>query len=550
MRPTTVADMPKIHGGQILARALKNEGVDTVFALTGGHIMGFLDGCVLEGIRIIDVRHEQTAAHAAEAYTRLTGRLGVAAVTAGPGVTDAITGVATADASGTPMLLLGGRHLVRQELMGGLQEMDHPQLFRSITKWAGTGWQTERLAETVATAVRHAYDGRGGPVFLDVPMDLQLDQVEEAGVLFPGESRPNRRSGAASPVVEEIAALLASAERPLVFAGGGYRETTGEGFLHALVTKLGSPTFVNSRARGTLPFDHPRLGSYSRGMLFPQADVVLALGVDWDFRAGYGRTIGDEATVIQVDADATRIGWNRDAHVGVVGDPATVVAQLADHLEGFETNPEWLGVFEQAESMAKAQKTEGHDSADIPVNPQRFASEVGAFFGDEAIIAVDGGDIVSTTARWLQTSEPGHLLDPGPFGSLGTGPGYAIAAKVAFPERRVGLVFGDGAFGFNGFEYDTMVRHNLPVIGVMGNDGVWSNIKTVHRTFFPDRVVAADLGRRPYAPVVEAMGGHGELVTEPDQIGPALRRAEASGLPSLVEVHIAETMRMSSNYAQ
>ncbi|MEX1286763.1 MAG: thiamine pyrophosphate-binding protein, partial [Acidimicrobiia bacterium] len=233
--------MAKIHGGQILARALRHEGVDTVFALTGGHIMGFLDGCVLEGIRIVDVRHEQTAAHAAEAYTRLTGRLGVAAVTAGPGVTDAITGVATADASGTPMLLLGGRHLVRQELMGGLQEMDHPQLFRSITKWAGTGWQTERLAETVATAVRHAHTGRGGPVFLDVPMDLQLDQVEEDSVLFPADSRPNRPTGASPGVVAEIVDVLAAAERPMVFAGGGYRERTGEGWLDALATALGAP---------------------------------------------------------------------------------------------------------------------------------------------------------------------------------------------------------------------------------------------------------------------------------------------------------------------
>lgn len=542
--------MAMIHGGQILARSLANEGVDTVFTLTGGHVMGFLDGCVLEGIRIVDVRHEQTAAHAAEAYTRLTGRLGVAAVTAGPGVTDAITGVATAHASGTPMLLLGGRHLVRQELMGGLQEMDHPQLFRSITAWAGTGWQTERLAETVATAVRHAHAGRGGPVFLDVPMDLQLDQVDESAVLFPEHARPNRASGVAPQVVDEIVDLLAGAERPLVFAGGGYREMPGDGQLAALVDALGAPTFLNSRARGTLAFDHPMLGNYGRSVLFGQADVVLALGVDWDFRAGYGRGIAEDATVIQVDADGSRIGWNRPAHVGVVADPATVVAQLAGQADRLEANPDWSAAFRQVEAAATAQRTEGHDSDETPVHPQRFAAEVAAFFGDDAIVAVDGGDIVSTTARWLRVSQPGHLLDPGPFGSLGTGPGYAIAAKVAFPDRRVGLVFGDGAFGFNGFEYDTMIRHGLDVVGVMGNDGVWSNIKTVHMAFFPERVVASDLGRRPYAPVVAAMGGHGEVVTDPAEVGPALDRAAASGRPSLVEVHIAETRRMSSNYAQ
>lgn len=542
--------MAKIHGGQVLARALKHEGVDTVFALTGGHIVGFLDGCVLEGIRIVDVRHEQTAAHAAEAYTRLTGRLGVAAVTAGPGVTDAITGLATAEASGTPMLLFGGRHLLRQELMGGLQEMDHPQLVRPVTKWAGTGWQTERLAETVATAVRHAYEGRGGPVFLDVPMDLQFDQVEESTVLFPDHSRPNRPTGASPGVIAEIVGVLDAAERPLVFAGGGYRETAGEGWLDALATSLGAPTFVNSRARGTLPYDHPLLGNYGRSMLFPQADVVLALGVDWDFRAGYGRSIAADATVIQVDADGSRIGWNRAAHIGVVADPVTVVAELVNHADRFEPNPDWVATFTQVEQMAAGQKTEGHDSDESPVHPQRFAKEVADFFGDDSLVAVDGGDIVSSTARWLRVSQPGHLLDPGPFGSLGTGPGYAIAAKTAFPDRRVGLVFGDGAFGFSGFEYDTMVRLGLPVIGVMGNDGVWSNIKTVHRAFFPDRLVATDLGRRPYAPVVAAMGGHGEVVTDPAEIRPALDRAEASGLPALVEVHIAETRRMSSNYSQ
>ena len=197
----------------------------------------------------------------------------------------------------------------------------------------------------------------------------------------------------------------------------------------------------------------------------------------------------------------------------------------------------------------RSQKEEGLDSDATPVKPTRFAAEVGEFFGTDSIVAVDGGDIVSTTARWLQVSTAGHVLDAGPFGTLGAGPGYAIAAKVAFPHKKVGIVFGDGAFGFNGFEFDTMIRLGLPVIGVLGNDGVWNNIKTVHMAVFPERVVAADLGRRPYASVVEALGGYGELVTDPAGLRPALDRAEASGLPSLVEVHIEETRRMSSNYA-
>ena len=541
--------MAMMHGGQIMARALKNEGVDVVFALTGGHIMGFLDGCVLEGIKIIDVRHEQSAAHAAEAYTRLTGKLGVAAVTAGLGVTDTVTGVATAFSFGTPMLVIGGRHLVRQEQMGGLQEMEHPRIFDSITKWSGTAWQTERLAESMSLAVRHTFEGRGGPVFIDVPMDIQLNQVEESEVLFPTDSRPNSKPGVDDVTLEMIASALAGARQPMVFGGGALRaEYPAE--LATSVEAMGAPTYLNSRARGTLPHGHPLLGNSSRSVAFTSADVVLALGVDWDFRTGYGRKISPDATVIQIDPDGSKIGWNRPAHIGVVADPAAVVGQLAKMSSRFEPNPNWVTSFDEWESAGRDARGVGADLDDSPVMPARFAKGVADFFGNDSVVAVDGGDIVSTTARWLQTSTPGHLVDPGPFGALGVGPGYAIAAKVAFPDKRVGLVMGDGAFGFNGMDFDTMVRHGLPVIGVTGNDGVWSNIKTVHMAFFPERVVASDLGVQRCDKVVEALGGYGEFVTDPKEIRPALERAAASGLPSLINVHIAETRRMSSTYTQ
>lgn len=541
--------MAMIHGGQIMARQLKSEGVDTVFVLTGGHIMGFLDGCVLEGINIIDVRHEQSAAHAAEAYTRLTGKLGVAAVTAGPGVTDTITGVATANSSCTPMLVIGGRHLVRQEMMGGLQEMEHPRLFDSITKWSGTAWETTRLAESMSLAVRHAFEGRGGPVFIDVPMDVQLNQVNESEVLFPTHSRAMGHPGVDADTLESIVELLAGAKHPMIFGGGALR-SSNPSELATLAEALGSPTYLNSRARGTLPFGHPLLGNSSRTAAFGAADVVLALGVDWDFRTGYGRKIAETATVIQIDPDSSKIGWNRPAHLGVVADPATVVGQLAAVADRFSANAEWAETFTGWEAAGAETRAVGSDSDESPIMPARFAKEVAEFFGPDSIVAVDGGDIISTTARWLQMSTPGQLVDPGPFGTLGVGPGYAIAAKVAFPEKRVGLVMGDGAFGFNGMEFDTMVRLGLPVIGVIGNDGVWSNIKTVHMAFFPDRVVASDLGVQRYDLVVEALGGYGEFVTDPNEIRPALERAAASGLPSLVNVHIAETRRMSSNYTQ
>ncbi|MFQ5523003.1 MAG: thiamine pyrophosphate-binding protein [Acidimicrobiia bacterium] len=543
--------MAKIHGGQIIARALKNEGVDTLFTLTGGHIVPILDGCVQEGIRIVDFRHEQAAAHAAEAYTRLTGKLGVAAVTAGPGVTDTVTAVATAHHSGTPMLVLGGRHLIRQELKGGLQEMDHPRLLESITRWAATAWQVDRLADYIATAARHAFAGRGGPVFLDVPMDVQFDMVEETAVRFPTHCRAAYDFGADSAALDAIVAALDGAERVMIFAGAGPRggETSQ---LAELAEILQAPTFVNSRARGSLRYDHPLLGNYTRSKAMAEAQVVLALGVDWDFRTGYGEKISPEATVIQVDADAAKVGWNRPAPVGIVADPVTVVAQLVERAEEIRRTemPIWTKEIQEAEAAKReAALTEAADDSS-PVMPQRFAREVAEFFGPDAIVAVDGGDIVSTTARWLQVSTPGHVLDPGAFGTLGTGPAYAIAAKVAFPDKVVGIVYGDGAFGFNAMEYDTMVRLGLPIVGVVGNDGVWNNIKTFHRMAYPDRLVATDLGIRPYHEMVKALGGYGEFVDDPAEIRPALERARESGLPALVNVHIAETMRMSSNYSQ
>lgn len=543
--------MAKVHGGTLIARALKAEGVDTIFTLTGGHIVPILDGCVQEGIAVVDVRHEQAAAHAAEAYTRLTGRLGVAAVTAGPGVTDAMTGVANAFYSHTPMLLLGGRHLTRQEMMGGLQEMDHPRMFHSVTSWAGTAWQLDRLPDYIATAARKAFAGRGGPVFLDIPMDVQFDMVEEDAVTFPTAYRHNATVGADSATLEEIIQRLAGAERPMIFAGAGSRPGEDNPY-PALAEALGAPTYLNSRARGSLPHGHPLLGNHTRSQAMAEADVVLALGVDWDFRTGYGQKIGADAFVIQVDADPSKIGWNRPAHLGVLADPAVVASQLAGRAGdiGRGETGSWAESVMQAD-RAKQNEFEQQAADDsIPVNPHRFAREVAEFFGPDSIVAVDGGDIVSTTARWLQVSHPGHVLDPGPFGTLGTGAPFAIAAKVVYPEKRVGIVYGDGAFGFTGFEYDTMVRLGLPIIGVLGNDGVWNNIKTFHRFSFPERLVATDLGRRPYHEVVTALGGHGELVEAPSDLAPALKRAEASGLPSLVDVHLAETMRMSSNYSQ
>ena len=538
--------MAKIHGGRLIARALRAEGVDALFTLTGGHIVPILDGCVEEGIRIVDVRHEETAGHAAEAYTRLTGRLGVAAVTAAPGVTNLATAVMNAHLSCTPMLVLGGRHLIRQEHAGGLQELDHPPIFASITKLATTAWETARLADYIAIAARHAFSGRGGPVFLDVPLDVQSGLVDENTPL-PTGYRATEPAGADPDTVDRISDLLAGADRPVIFVGGGLRGG-GADALAAVAEMFDAPVFANAAGRGALSPDHPLLGSLARSQALARADVVLALQVDWDFRTGYGRKISPEATVVQVDPEPTRAGLEParpDRCGGQPGPGARPTRQ--DRAEPgrrrvVRRGPRRRGGRPHGGGDGGGQRRRAHRSATVRQGRRRL-------LWPDSIVAVDGGDIVATTARWLTVSTPGHLLEPGPAGTLGTGPGFALAAKVVHPERTVGIVFGDGGFGFNGFEYDTFVRHGLPVIGVLGNDGVWSNIKTFHRSFYPDRVVASDLGRRPYHAVVSALGGHGELVTDPAEIVPALERARASGLPALVDVHIAETFRASSNYS-
>ncbi len=541
--------MAKIHGGRAIARALKAEGVDTVFMLTGGHVLPTIDGCVEEGIRIVDVRHEQAAAHAADAYARLTGRLGVVLATAGPGVTDTVTGIANAWFANSPVLLIGGRHLTTEDLRGGLQEMDHPRMFHSITKWAATASDAGRLPEYIATAARRAFSGRGGPVFLDIPWDVQGDLVEEDAIAWPTGYRANRPAGLDDETLRDVADLLNRAERPVLFAGTGYRwsrHADAPGALESLADVLNSPVYLNSLARGTIRWDHPLLGNRTRSDALRQADVVVALGVDWDFRTGFGKKVSSEATVVQIDAEPSRVGWNRAADIGVVADPGAVAAQLVDHVGGRHDG--WVQQIAALEAQKQAVAEELATADGGPVHPERFAREVAEFFGDDAIVAADGGDIVSTTAKWLRTSRPGGLLDPGPFGCLGVGAPFALAAKAVEPDTRVGIVYGDGSFGFNGMEYDSLIRHEMPVVGVVGNDGAWNNIKAIHRMLYPDRMVASDLGVRRYDLMVEGLGGYGEFVEDASELRPALERAQDSGVPALVNVHIAEQFRMSTAY--
>lgn len=541
-----------LHGGQLVARALAAEGVDALFTLTGGHISALYDGCRGTGIRVIDVRHEQAAAHAADAYGRLTLTPGVAAVTAGPGVTDAITGVTNAWYAGSPMVLLGGRNPLSMEGMGALQDAPHVEMLRPVTKRADVALETRRLPEIVSDAFRSALSPRMGPTFIDLPMDVLMGSVRQDQAVWAVGHRATHAAAPDPDAVARAAALLGGASRPVVLCGSGAHWSRASEGIDALVRAADLPVYVNGMARGILPSTHPNLLGLSRREAMRGADVILALGIDFDFRVGFGRppTVGDDVAVIQVDPEAHRIGHNRAVALGVVSDVRSFVTALLAH-EGTLARTGrsgWLEGLRADESARIAARDEASASDDSPVHPLRFAREVARWVDEDTIVIGDGGDIVAHTAGQVRVDRPGHWMDPGPFGCLGVGAPFAMAARHVHPDRRVLVVFGDGSFGFNGMEFESAVRQGLPFVGIVGNDGAWGEMKAFHeRAYGTEGMVAQDLAPGiAYERVVEALGGHGERVERPEDIGPALDRALASGVPALVNVLLDPDVRRTS----
>jgi acetolactate synthase-1/2/3 large subunit len=532
----------RVTGGQLVARALKAEGIKAIFTLSGGHVMDIYNGCAEEGIAIIGVRHEQAAAHAADAWTRLTGIPGCAVVTAGPGVTDALTGVANAWRAQTPMLLIGGQGPLCQHLMGSLQEMDNVDIMRPVTKFATTILETKRIPDLMGMAFRAAYAGRPGPVYIETPMDLLFDEVDENAVINPGMYRTRGKVYGDFKLVEEAACLLSAAQCPAILAGSQVHHCRGVAELQELAIKLGCPVYLNGEARGSLPKDCPVHFERSRREALKRADVVLVLGTPFDFRLGYGKVLGPNAKIIQVDLDETELGHNRGVDVGIIGDSAAVLSQLAAAVKKVPAaqSRSWLEHLRGVEQKAVEEELPSRNSDAAPIHPLRLAKEINEFLTEDAIVVADGGDVVSLAAGVVQRHKPGHWLDPGPLGTLGVGMPFALAAKTAFPDKEVLVVFGDGSFGLNGFEFDTCVRHNLPVIAVVGNNATWGQVRygQISRYGKARGDIANILLPTRYDRIVEAMGGYGEHVTQPNDIRPALERARDSGKPACVNVMV------------
>jgi len=537
--------MGKLHGGQIVARALANEGAQYVFTLCGGHIMSIYDGCIDHGIRVIDVRHEQTAAHAADGWGRVTGQPGVALVTAGPGLTDAVTGVATAHRAKAPMVIIGGQAPRQFQDMGGLQDMNHVELMRPITKWAVAVPDSRRLGEYVATAFRIATTNVPGPVFLEMPLDLLFDQVEEEKCVFPTGYRSEAGLAGDPEYIERAVALLRNAERPVCLVGSQYWWSRRRSAYLPFIETFGMPVFVNGMARGSIPQGNPYGMSRSRKDALRQADVVLIFGTPLDFRIGYGRGshINENAKMIQVDLDGGEIGRNRAIDVGIIGDTGLVMEQLTEaalksHFQR-DLYKAWTDEIRKIDDQRREASRAELESNESPVNPLRACAEIDRFVDDDTIVVADGGDFVGTAANVLRIRKPGHWLDAGPLGTLGAGPGFAMAAKLARPECKVLMVYGDGSFGLHAMEFEAMARQKINVVAVIGNDAAWQQIRRGQVQFYgPDRAIACALDYTRYDKVVEPLGCHGEYVERPEELRPALERAFAAGRPAVVNVKI------------
>jgi acetolactate synthase-1/2/3 large subunit len=518
------------HGGRIVARALKSRGVEQLFTLSGGHLFSIYDGCREEGIGLVDVRHEQTAAFAAEGVAKATRGVGVAALTAGPGVTNGISAIAGAQANGSPLCVLGGRAPEMRWGSGSLQEIDHLPFVSPLVKSAETVKEPGRIGAVTAAALDLALAAPGGPTFVDYPLDVVFTEGE---VEIPAPA-----AVAAEPAagVEEAAALLAAAERPAIMAGSGLYWGHGEGEMRALAEALGIPVFLNGLGRGCLPADHELAFSRARSTGLQDADVALVIGVPMDFRLGFGGSFGGKTKIVRLDVAPNALTANRLPDLDLVGDVRASLAAIREAAGGESRTRPWLEQLRNVEEEKRAAEQAELNDGRSPLHPVRVYKELGEVLDRDAIVVGDGGDFVSYAGRYIETFEPGCWMDPGPFGCLGAGPGQAIGAKVARPDRQVCLLLGDGAFGFAGMEFDTMARHGLGVVGVMGNNGIWA-LEHHPMKFLYGYSVAAELQPETrYDELVESLGCDGILVREPGELRPALERAFSSGRPTLVNV--------------
>jgi acetolactate synthase-1/2/3 large subunit len=548
------------HGGWLTARRLKANGVRKLFTLSGGHLFSIYDGCVKEGVDIVDVRHESSAAFAAEGWAKVTRDTGACALTAGPGVTNGMSALASAQANHSPIVMLGGRAPAGRWGQGSLQEIDHVPFVRPLCKLARTVGGPEEIEDLVDEAFAVARRPHGGPTFVDFPLDYVFMEAPERarsgsaggrgagadgqlagrgadGDRASAEASASLARGADGAAIERAGELLRGAERPVIMAGSDLYWGHGEQALRELARQLRVPVFLNGLARGCVAADDEVFFSRARSHALKGADVALVIGVPMDFRLGFGGAFGEDTEIVAIDLAEPERPHPRPVAVELYGALPQTLGDLRLAAGGEPlASEQWLAGLRATENERREGERAELEDARAPLHPMRVYHELSAVIDRDAIVVCDGGDFVSYAGRVIDSYEPGCWLDPGPFGCLGTGPGYALAAKLARPDQQVVLLLGDGAFGFAGMEFDTLVRHGANVVAVMGNNGIWG-LEKHPMEFVYGYSVAAELrpGTR-YEEMVQTLGGHGELVERPDELRPALERAFAAGKPALVNV--------------
>ena len=537
--------MATITGSEVLAKALRTQGVDTMFYLMGGPMLETEAAAIALGIRAIDHRHEQAASFAAHAYTRVLRRPGVCMGASGPGATNLLTGVATAFTDCAPLVAIGGSSPRVSFGMEAFQEIDQLAVFKPVTKWAERCYDAKRIPDVVASAFRHATSGRPGPVYIDMPGDVLGEKIEEDKVTYAPAWKPSPRTLGDSGAIKEAIALLARAERPLLIAGSGVWWSDGAAALQAFVEASGIPFYTKPISRGLIPEDHALSFLNARSTAFTEADVLLAVGTRFDWMIQFGRPprFGADLKVIHVDVNPAELGHNRDVDVPIAGDARAVLEQLTAEARG-KLDPKrygnWTGRLRVIDAEKGAESDKAMSSDKLPIHPLRLCKEVRDFMRRDTILVVDGQEILNFGRQAIPTYTPGHRLNSGAFGTMGVGLPYGVGAKVAKPDAHVLVLHGDGSFGINAMDIDTAVRHKINVVCVISNNGGWTADAPWSR---PLPKPGRNLGFTRYDRLAMDLGAHGEHVEKPNDIRPALERAFAAGKPAVVNVITDHTAR-------
>jgi acetolactate synthase-1/2/3 large subunit len=534
--------MADLFGGHVVAKYLKEvEEVGAVFSLSGGHIDRIYDGFLEYGVNLIDVRHEQAAAMMAHAWSIYSGNPGVCLVTAGPGFTNALTGVVNAYQENAPLIVISGVSPLKDHGLGALQEINQADMIKSSVKWHSVCLDVKRIPEYLFTAFRQAVSGRPGPVFLELPPDVLNITVNADELIWPKKGSRAPAPGPDPSLIKPAADLIKTAERPFIISGSGVGLSRCDAALKKFIDASGIPFALISTGRGTLPDDHP-LSLWDGGLMgiltaLSQADLVIALGVRFNWLLMYGQAF-PQAKMVRVDIDATEIDRNRQADIGIVGDLGLTLDLLADAVERKDLSA-WRESLKEAYMPMIQEEINARNKPSDPIHPARMVERVREAVGENALFIVDGGDTSYYGQTVLSASERGGVVGSasGQFGCLGTGVPFAIAAKVARPDKTIVVINGDGSFGLNAMEFDTAVRHDLPFVCVVNNDCAWGMIKHGQELCYgDDRVCGSELGVVHYEKMAEALGGYGELVEKDEDIVPAIQRALESGKPACVNV--------------